>query len=88
MCLVHIWPHPEDTAWETIQVGCRGIGLEQRNAGIAQSVEQLIRNQQVVCSSHITSSNDLEFEGIPEQKLREIGAFSFFYLKIEIKELF
>ena len=26
------------------------------NAGIAQSVEQLIRNQQVVCSSHITSS--------------------------------
>ena len=25
-------------------------------AGIAQSVEQLIRNQQVVCSSHITSS--------------------------------
>ena len=26
------------------------------NASIAQSVEQLIRNQQVVCSSHITSS--------------------------------
>ncbi len=26
-----------------------------RNASIAQSVEQLIRNQQVVCSSHITS---------------------------------
>ena len=26
------------------------------HAGIAQSVEQLIRNQQVVCSSHITSS--------------------------------
>ena len=26
-------------------------------AGIAQSVEQLIRNQQVVCSSHITSSS-------------------------------
>ena len=26
------------------------------DAGIAQSVEQLIRNQQVVCSSHITSS--------------------------------
>ena|GEM_PF-3975161 len=25
-------------------------------AGIAQSVEQLIRNQQVVCSSHIASS--------------------------------
>ncbi len=27
-------------------------------AGIAQSVEQLIRNQQVVCSSHITSSRN------------------------------
>ncbi len=26
------------------------------HAGIAQSVEQLIRNQQVVCSSHIASS--------------------------------
>ena len=25
-------------------------------AGVAQPVEQLIRNQQVVCSSHITSS--------------------------------
>ena len=25
-------------------------------AGVAQSVVQLIRNQQVVCSSHITSS--------------------------------
>ena len=31
------------------------MGIEE-NAGIAQSVEQLIRNQQVVCSSHITSS--------------------------------
>ena len=30
--------------------------LATKNAGIAQSVEQLIRNQQVVCSSHITSS--------------------------------
>ncbi len=30
----------------------------EANAGVAQSVEQLIRNQQVVCSSHITSSND------------------------------
>ena len=29
---------------------------QYKNAGIAQSVEQLIRNQQVVCSSHITSS--------------------------------
>ncbi len=28
----------------------------QANAGVAQPVEQLIRNQQVVCSSHITSS--------------------------------
>ena len=27
------------------------------NAGIAQSVEQLIRNQQVACSSHVSSSN-------------------------------
>ena len=30
--------------------------ITDANAGIAQSVEQLIRNQQVVCSSHITSS--------------------------------
>ena len=30
--------------------------LQTEYAGIAQSVEQLIRNQQVVCSSHITSS--------------------------------
>jgi hypothetical protein len=30
--------------------------MKTGNAGIAQSVEQLIRNQQVVCSSHITSS--------------------------------
>ena len=28
----------------------------EKVAGVAQSVEQLIRNQQVVCSSHITSS--------------------------------
>ena len=27
-------------------------------AGVAQSVVQLIRNQQVVCSSHITSSKE------------------------------
>ena len=27
-------------------------------AGVAQSVVQLIRNQQVVCSSHITSSKN------------------------------
>ena len=34
-------------------------------AGVAQSVVQLIRNQQVVCSSHITSSkqNPLSQEG-------------------------
>ena len=30
--------------------------LKQNIAGVAQSVVQLIRNQQVVCSSHITSS--------------------------------
>ena len=33
------------------------ILLQKKYAGIAQSVEQLIRNQQVVCSSHITSSS-------------------------------
>ena len=27
-------------------------------AGIAQSVEQLIRNQQVACSSHVSSSRN------------------------------
>ena len=27
-------------------------------AGVAQSVVQLIRNQQVACSSHVTSSNN------------------------------
>ena len=30
---------------------------ERSFAGIAQSVEQLIRNQQVACSSHVSSSN-------------------------------
>ena len=30
----------------------------EKDAGVAQSVEQLIRNQQVVCSSHITSSRN------------------------------
>ena len=29
-------------------------------AGVAQSVEQLIRNQQVMCSSHTTSSKSIE----------------------------
>ena len=28
----------------------------EKDAGVAQSVEQLIRNQQVMCSSHTTSS--------------------------------
>ena len=32
-------------------------------AGVAQSVVQLIRNQQVVCSSHITSSNPIDKMG-------------------------
>ena len=32
-----------------------------RFAGIAQSVEQLIRNQQVACSSHVSSSNPVRF---------------------------
>ena len=34
--------------------------LKQNIAGVAQSVVQLIRNQQVVCSSHITSSKALQ----------------------------
>ena len=33
---------------------------KSKYANVAQSVEQLIRNQQVVCSSHITSSNSLQ----------------------------
>ena len=32
-------------------------------AGIAQSVEQLIRNQQVACSSHVSSSKRLLIPG-------------------------
>ena len=32
------------------------IAVKNRNASVAQSVEQLIRNQQVRCSSHPTSS--------------------------------
>ena len=43
-------------------------------AGVAQSVEQLIRNQQVVCSSHITSSKSSVF-------VIEYRAFSFDFLK-------
>ena len=35
---------------------CAKLRFAVQVAGIAQSVEQLIRNQQVVCSSHITSS--------------------------------
>ena len=48
--------------------------MRQRNqyATVAQLVEQLIRNQQVVCSSHISSS----------KKGREIIDFpAFFYVK-------
>ena len=51
------------------------------DAGIAQSVEQLIRNQQVVCSSHITSSKTAPksfdfgavflFENLPYLRVRE-----------------
>ncbi len=35
----------------------RYVPFQTEDAGVAQSVVQLIRNQQVVCSSHITSSN-------------------------------
>ena len=41
----------------------------EKDAGVAQSVEQLIRNQQVRCSSHPTSSkmNDpTQFEQVDE----------------------
>ena len=34
----------------------RGVSCRSPYAGVAQSVEQLIRNQQVRCSSHPTSS--------------------------------
>ena len=34
----------------------RCVAVKIEYAGVAQSVVQLIRNQQVVCSSHITSS--------------------------------
>ena len=38
-------------------VQCRPWHVPPREyAGIAQSVEQLIRNQQVACSSHVSSS--------------------------------
>ena len=40
----------------TNRLCCAILSLAESHAGIAQSVEQLIRNQQVVCSSHITSS--------------------------------
>ena len=43
-------------------------------AGVAQSVVQLIRNQQVVCSSHITSSTQKALQSL-EIKARR--AFSF-----------
>ena len=35
-----------------------GDNLSSIFAGVAQSVVQLIRNQQVACSSHVTSSNN------------------------------
>ena len=41
------------------------ILLQKKYAGIAQSVEQLIRNQQVVCSSHITSSKRTSLRRCP-----------------------
>ena len=44
------------------------------NASVAQSVEQLIRNQQVVCSSHITSSKKA-------RKLLKQAVFGLFYLQ-------
>ena len=48
------------------------------NAGIAQSVEQLIRNQQVVCSSHITSSM---------QKSPETQMFQGFFVLVSLSRI-
>ena len=49
---------PEQKRGLTRRRKCDNIypAVKEQFAGIAQSVEQLIRNQQVVCSSHITSS--------------------------------
>ena len=39
-------------------IGYNRYVVKIQYAGVAQSVVQLIRNQQVVCSSHITSSKN------------------------------
>ena len=44
-------------------------------AGVAQSVVQLIRNQQVVCSSHITSSRK---KHLPREQVLFLPYFVFF----------
>ena len=46
-------------------------------AGVAQSVVQLIRNQQVVCSSHITSS---------KKGRRSVGSPAFFVVCLTHEE--
>ena len=59
-------------------------------AGVAQSVVQLIRNQQVVCSSHITSSKTKRedfmsslfvLELVIDEEHRKRGAFARFARK-------
>ena len=62
---------PEQKRGLTRRGKCGNIypAVKEQFAGIAQSVEQLIRNQQVVCSSHITSS-------IPGQRKLCPGIFS------------
>ena len=53
---------------------CATIRLASENrvfAGVAQQVEQLIRNQQVMCSNHTTSSKTARFP-------RKTGCFSNF----------
>ena len=61
---------PEQKRGLTRRRKCDNIypAVKEQFAGIAQSVEQLIRNQQVVCSSHITSST-------PEQSPLCSGVF-------------
>ena len=58
MCKATLFKSPK--LWKTKKESGKGPVLIA-NAGIAQLVEQLIRNQQVVCSSHITSSRLLAF---------------------------
>ena len=53
-------------------------------AGVAQSVVQLIRNQQVVCSSHITSS----IQNNPVYDLSYIGFFVLTDVKLMSKQVF